>query len=276
METRGQGGTESSDWVWEQCNLLENCRLSKRRNQKIRLSCVIYNIAWVQHTAHCVGQSRCKHLLFLLISLKLWPSSFLFFSASVSTGIRNTHRMAASSPFTGIPTASTLSTNTTYDLTSPHSYSSITPRSSQITPYDDDDDDQIVWNVSDMSSEHEGVVLTKPRLTSVGDELLVQKTPVSATKSLEMQMSNLSLSSKVAAKASKKKAKKSKRSKKATASSVQDTTTNQQRHTKGSAGLVGDAYTSPKHSEILQVLIVPISPWNPRLIPPRQSQQSNI
>jgi hypothetical protein len=181
----------------------------------------------------------------------------------VSTGIRNTHRMA-SSAFTGTLTASTLSTTTTsHDLRSPLSYSSTTPRSSRIT---DDDDDQIVWNVSGGSnlaqleaSEKDFLVLAKPRsdlLTSVKADPLEQKTPVSATKRLEMPMTSL------ISKAAAKKAKKFKRSKKATASSVQDTTTktSQQRNNKRSG-------ESPKHADILQVLLVPISQTNAQFIP---------
>lgn len=178
----------------------------------------------------------------------------------------------------GTLTASTLSTTTTYDLPTPHSYSSTTPRSPRITS---NDDDEIVWNVSesDMSSDsaqgvitsdEDFVVLAKPRfdsLTSIENEPLEQKTPVSDTKPLEMQMSALSLSSKAATK----KAKKVKRSKKATASLVQGTTTTRQRNGKSSAGLAGDTYPSPvrssKHADIVQVLLVSISRMNPQFIP---------
>jgi len=156
--------------------------------------------------------------------------------------------------------ATTLSTTTTYDLP----YPSTTPRSSRITS---NDDDEIVWNVSeDMSSsltqgvttpDEDFVVLAKPRfnsLTSIENELLVQKTPVSATKLLEMQMSTLSLGSKAVTK----KAKRIKRSKKAAASSVQGTATTQQRNGKSSVGLAGDAYPSPaqshKHADIVQLV----------------------
>jgi hypothetical protein len=106
-----------------------------------------------------------------------------------------------------------------------------------------------------IMSDEDLVVLAKPRfdsLTSVENEPLKQKNPVSATKSLEMQMSTLSLSSK---KAATKKAKKIKRSKKATASPV---TTAQQRNGKSSIGLAGVVYPSPaqspKHADIVQVL----------------------
>jgi len=98
------------------------------------------------------------------------------------------------------------------------------------------------------------VVLDKPRLDSLTNEPLKQKTPVSATKPLEMQMRTLSSSSKAAIK----KAKKIKRSKKATASPVQDTTTVQRRNGKSSGGLAGDAYLLPaqssKHADIVQVV----------------------
>jgi len=160
--------------------------------------------------------------------------------------------------------ASTLSTTTTYDLLS-HSHPSTTPRSSRITS---NDDDQIVWNVSKgdvssglaqgiLTSDEDFVVVAKPRfdsLTSVENGPFEQKTPVSATKPLEMQMSTLSLSSKAATT----KAKRTKRSKNATASSVQDTTTTQQRNGKGSVGLAGDACPllaqSPKHVDIVQAV----------------------
>ena len=193
----------------------------------------------------------------------------------MSTGIRNTHSVAAASPFMGALIASTLSTTTTYDLPS-HSYPSTTPRSSRITS---NDDDEIVWNVSegDMSSglaqgvitsDEDFVVLPKLRfdsLTSVENELLKQKTPVSAAKPLEMQMSTLSLSSKAATK----KVKKVKRSKKATASPVQGTT--QQRNGKSSVGLSDDGYPSPakspKHADIVEVLLVSISRTNLQFIP---------
>ena len=163
------------------------------------------------------------------------------------------------------PTGSTLSTTTTYNLPSTHP--STTPRSSRITS---NDDDEIVWNVSEgdtspglaqdviISDEDlQVVVLAKPRsLTSVKNKSLKQKTPVSATKPLEMQMSTLSLSPKAATK----KAKKIKRSKKVTVSPVQDTTTSQQRKGKRSVSLAGDAYPSPtqspKHADIAQVLYV--------------------
>jgi hypothetical protein len=172
--------------------------------------------------------------------------------------------MAASSPFTGTLNASTFSMTNTYDLSSPNSHSSSTPRSSQITSDDDDDNDQIVWYVSegDMSStsaelDEDFVVLTKPQsdlLTSVEDKSLEQQTAVSATKLLEMQMSTLSLSLKAKAK----KPKKFKRSKKATASSVQDTTTGQQRNRKNFNGVVSDAYSSPaqspKPADVLQAI----------------------
>jgi hypothetical protein len=110
-------------------------------------------------------------------------------------------------------------------------------------------------------SEEDLVVLAKPRfvsLTTVENEPLKQKTPVSATKSLEMQMSTLSLNSKAATK----KVKKIKRSKKTTALPVQGTiTTRQRRNGKGSVYL-GDAYPppaqSPRHADILQVLHVSI------------------
>ena len=195
--------------------------------------------------------------------------------------------MASSSPFTGTLTASTLSTTTTSHLRSPLSSSSTTPRSSRITS---DDDDQIVWNVSGgsnltqlegvMTSDEDFVVLAEPRsdlLTSVKDDPLEQKTPVSTTKRMETQMT--SLSSKAAAK----KAKKSKRSKKATASSAQDTTTktsqqrNSKRSKKATASSVQDTTTktsqqrnskrsgeSPKHADIL---LVPISRTNSQFIP---------
>ena len=102
------------------------------------------------------------------------------------------------------------------------------------------------------------VVVAKPRsdsLTSVKNEHVKRKTPVSTTKSLEMQMSTLSLSSK---KPATKKAKKIKRSKKASASPV---TTTQQRNGKSSVGLSGVVYPSPvkssKHADIVQVLHIP-------------------
>jgi len=154
-------------------------------------------------------------------------------------------------------TGSTLSTTTTYVLPSPHSYPSTISRSSRITY---NDDDEIVWNVSEgdksfglpqgvIMSDEDLVVLANPRFDS-----LKQKTPASATKPLEMQMSTLSLSSKAATK----KAKKFKRSKKATASPVQGTTTTQERNAKSSVGLAGDAYSSParssKHADIIQVV----------------------
>jgi hypothetical protein len=157
-------------------------------------------------------------------------------------------------PFTGTLTASTLSTTPIYDLPSPPSFSPTTPR---ITSDEDDDNDQIVWNVSEgsgsaqvegvITSDEDFVVLAKSRsdlLTSVEDDPLEQQTPVSTTKPLEVQMSTPSSSSKAAAK----KAKRSKRSKKAPASSVPDTmTTSQQRNKKGSA-------KSPKHADISQVV----------------------
>ena len=171
----------------------------------------------------------------------------------------------------------TLFTTTTYDLPSLHSYSSTTPQSSRITP---NDDDEIVWNVSEnvssglaqgvITSDEDFVVIARPRfgsLTSVENEPLEQKTSVSATKPLEMQMSTLSLSSKAATK----KVKKIKRLKKATDSSVQGTTTTQQRNGKSSVGLGGDAHTLPaqssKHADIVQVLLVSISRTNPQFIP---------
>ena len=164
-------------------------------------------------------------------------------------------------PFTGSLTASTLSTTTTYDLPSPHS----TPRSSRITSDYDDNDDEIVWNISSEGSVLEGadkdfVVLARSRsdlLTSVRvKNELEQQTPVSAAKSLETQMSTLSLGSKAAPK----KPKKSKRPKKITASSGQDTTTNQQQNSGKSPA------ESPKHADILQVLFVHIFRMNPRFI----------
>jgi len=92
------------------------------------------------------------------------------------------------------------------------------------------------------------VVLDKPRFDSLTNDPLMQKTPVSATKS------TLSSSSKAAIKT----AKKIKRSKKATASPVQDTTTVQRRNGKSSGGLAGDAYLLPaqssKHADIVQVV----------------------
>ena len=173
----------------------------------------------------------------------------------------------------------TLFTTTTYDLPTLHSYSSTSPRSSRITP---NDDDEIVWNVSEdvpsglaqgvITSDEDFVVIARPRsgsLTSVENEPLEQKTSVSATRPLEMQMSTLSLSSKAA---TTKKVKKIKRSKKARDSSVQGTTTTQQRNgKKSSVGLAGDAYPSPaqssKHADIVQVLLVSISRSNPQFIP---------
>ena len=113
-----------------------------------------------------------------------------------------------------------------------------------------------------IMADEDLVVLAKPRFDSlipVENEPLKQKTPVSVTKPLEMQMTTLSLSSKAATK----KAKKIKRSKKATASPVQDTTTSQRRNRKSSVGLAGDAYPSsvrtPKHADIAQVLHVSTS-----------------
>jgi hypothetical protein len=169
-------------------------------------------------------------------------------------------------------TASTLSTTP-----SPRSYPSTTPRSSRIIS---NDDDEIVWNVSEsdtfsgsaqsvITSDEDFVVLRFDSLTSVENEPLDKKSPVSATtRSLEMQMSTLSLSSKAATK----KAKKIKRSKKATASPVQGTTTTtQQRNGKSSVGLAGDAYLSPaqssKYADIAQVLLVSISRANLQFIP---------
>jgi hypothetical protein len=178
----------------------------------------------------------------------------------------------------GTLTASTLSTTTTTELPSPHSYPSTTPRSSRITS---NDDDEIVWNVSegDMTygsaqsviTEEDFVVIAKSRfdsLTSVENEPLEQKTLASATRPLEMQMSTLSLSSKSA---TTKKAKRTKRSKKATASPVQGTTTTQRRNGKNSVDLAGDANLSPtqssKHEDIVQVLLFSISRSNPQFIP---------
>ena len=176
----------------------------------------------------------------------------------------------------GTLTASTLSTTTTTELPSPHSYPSTTPRSSRIIS---NDDDEIVWSVSegDMSSgsaqsviiDEDFVVIAKPRfdsMTSVKDEPLKQKTPASATSPLEMQMSTLSLSSKAAT--TTKKAKKTKRSKKATtASPVQGTTTTQRRNGKKSVDLAGDANLLPAHSskhedieQVLFVFYIPIEP----------------
>ena len=175
----------------------------------------------------------------------------------------------------GSLTASTLSMTTTYDLPSHHSPPTTTPRSSRITS---NDDDEIVWNVSkgDMSSglaqgvvtsDEDFVVLAKPRfdsLASVENKPLKRKTPVSATKPLEMQMSTLSLSSNAATK----KAKKFKRSKKATTSPVQGRTITQQRDGKS---LAGDAYPSParspEHADIVQVLHISISRTNLQFIP---------
>ena len=101
------------------------------------------------------------------------------------------------------------------------------------------------------------VVVAIPRsdsLTSVKNEHVKRKTPVSTTKSLEMQMSTLSLSSK---KPATKKAKKIKRSKKASAS---PSTTTQQRNGKNSVGLAGVVYPSPAKSlDIVQVLHVSIT-----------------
>jgi hypothetical protein len=218
-------------------------------------------------------------LLFLEALVFILP--FFFFQR-----ITITHRMAASSFTVTARTlnASTFSMTNTYDLPSPpHSHSSSTPRSSQITS---DEDDEIVWYVSEegalsSASAEDFVVLTKPQsdlLTSVEDEPLEQQTPVSATKPLEMHMSTLNLGSKANAK---KKAKKFKQSKKATASSIQDTTTSQQRNSRNSAGLVSDAYSSPaqspKPADILQVLFVPFIPNEPNhSFQPRRSQQSNI
>lgn len=111
-----------------------------------------------------------------------------------------------------------------------------------------------------IMSDEDLVVLAKPRfdaLISIENEHLKQKTPVSATKPLEMQMSTMSLSSK---KAATKKAKKVKRSKKASASPV---TTTQQRNGKSSVGLSGVVYPSPvkssKHADIVQVLYASIT-----------------
>ena len=178
----------------------------------------------------------------------------------------------------GSLTASTLSMTTTYDLPSPYSCPSTTPRSSRITS---NDDDEIVWNVSKgdtssglaqgvITSDEDFVVLAKPRfdsLTSVKNKASKRKTSVSATKALEMQMSTLSLSSNAATK----KAKKFKRSKKATTSPVQGTTTTQQRYGKSSVGLADDAYPSlaesPKHADIVQVLYISISRTNLQFIP---------
>jgi len=143
--------------------------------------------------------------------------------------------MATFSPFAG----TTLST--TYDLPSPYPHSSITPRSTS-----DDDDDEIVWNVSEgdipeLEGDENYRVLTKPQSdlsTSVEDE---------ATKLLEMKMNSLSLSSKAATKTAKQKAKNPKRSKKATTSFVQGTTTNDKRS-------VGNAYPSPKQADVVQAI----------------------
>ena len=130
------------------------------------------------------------------------------------------------------------------------------------------------------------VVVAKPRsdsLTSVKNEHVKRKTPVSTTKSLEMQMSTLSLSSK---KVATKKAKKIKRSKKASASPLTTTqqrnekvatkkakkikrskkapasplTTTHQRNGKSSVGHAGVVYPSPAKSlDIVQVLHVSIT-----------------
>ena len=172
----------------------------------------------------------------------------------MSTGIRNTHRMAASVTLN----ASTLPTTT---LPSPHPNSPIAPRSSRIIPDgDSDDDDQIVWNVTKNSdrvitSDEDFVVLAKSRsnlLTSAKDESVGQKTSVSAMKQLEEQMNTLSLSSKAVAK---KKSKKSKRSKKTTASSsVQGIPASQKRKSKNSAGgALPSPVRSLKHADIPQV-----------------------
>ena len=111
-----------------------------------------------------------------------------------------------------------------------------------------------------IMSDEDVVVLAKSRsdsLTTIKNEPLKKKTPVSGTRPLEIQMSTLSLSSKAATK----KAKKIKRSKKPTASPVQRTTAPQQRNGKSSVGLAGDAYPSPapKDADIVQVLHVSIS-----------------
>jgi hypothetical protein len=121
-----------------------------------------------------------------------------------------------------------------------------------------------------ITSDEDFAVLqvVKPRydsLTSVENKPLEQRIPVSAT--LEMQMSTLSVSSKPATK----KAKKIKRSKKATPSSVQGTTTTQQRNGKSSVDLAGYTHPSPaqfpKHADIIQVLLVSTSRTNPQFIP---------
>lgn len=180
----------------------------------------------------------------------------------MSTGIRNTHTMVASPPFTG----TTLSTTTTYDLPSPHVTA---PR------FSDDDDDEIVWSVSEssMSFKLKGVIVedcavTKPLSglsTLVGyDELLEHQTPVAATEPLEMQMNTQA--------PTKKKAKKSKRcKKKAKPSIAQDTiTTSDQRNSKSSTGFGGNAYPSPAQSPKRHVDIVPLSRKNPQESIPAQ------